>query len=300
MGWRKAATILSAALIVISIAALVIRGLNFGIDFTGGYIVEAGFEQAALLPEIRDALSEDGFPDAIVQHFGTTTEVLVRLAPAEGLTGAKVNTEVDRVLASVGQGEVTMRRVEFVGPQVGEELREQGGLAVLIALLFIVVYIWLRFEKKFSVGAVAALVHDVIITLGFFAITQINFDLSVLAAILAVIGYSLNDTIVVFDRIRENFRTVRKKTYEQIMNISINQTLSRTIITSLTTLLVLLALFLLGGESIRSFAVALIIGVVVGTYSSIYVASSAVLALGLTREDMMPVEKEGNGLEDIP
>ncbi len=283
MGWRKAATILSAVLIVISVAALFIRGLNFGIDFTGGYIVEAGFEQAAVLPEIRSALANDGFPDAIVQHFGTTTEVLVRLAPAEGLTGAKVNTEVDRVLASVGQGEVTMRRVEFVGPQVGEELREQGGLAVLIALLFIVVYIWLRFEKKFSVGAVAALVHDVIITLGFFAITQINFDLSVLAAILAVIGYSLNDTIVVFDRIRENFRAIRKRTPEQIMNISINQTLSRTIITSLTTLLVLLALFLLGGESIRSFAVALIIGVVVGTYSSIYVASSAFLRLGLTR-----------------
>jgi len=300
MGWRKAATILSAVLIVISVAALFIRGLNFGIDFTGGYIVEAGFEQAAVLPEIRSALANDGFPDAIVQHFGTTTEVLVRLAPAEGLTGAKVNTEVDRVLASVGQGEVTMRRVEFVGPQVGEELREQGGLAVLIALLFIVVYIWLRFEKKFSVGAVAALVHDVFITLGFFAITQINFDLSVLAAILAVIGYSLNDTIVVFDRIRENFRAIRKKTSIEIMNISINQTLSRTIITSLTTLLVLLALFLLGGESIRSFAVALIIGVIVGTYSSIYVASSAVLGLGLTREDMMPVAKEGDGLEDIP
>ena len=300
MGWRKAATILSAVLIVISITALYIRGLNFGIDFTGGYIVEAGFEQPALLPEIRTALASDGFPDAIVQHFGTTTEILVRLAPAEGLTGAKVNTEVDRVLASVGQGEVTMRRVEFVGPQVGEELREQGGLSVLIALLFIVVYIWLRFEKKFSVGAVAALVHDVIITLGFFAITQINFDLSVLAAILAVIGYSLNDTIVVFDRIRENFRAIRKRTPEQIMNISINQTLSRTIITSLTTLLVLLALFLLGGESIRSFAVALIIGVVVGTYSSIYVASTAVLRLGLTREDMLPVQKEGDGLEDIP
>ena len=178
-------------------------------------------------------------------------------------------------------------------------MREQGGLAVLIALLFIVVYIWLRFEKKFSVGAVAALVHDVFITLGFFAITQINFDLSVLAAILAVIGYSLNDTIVVFDRIRENFRAIRKKTSIEIMNISINQTLSRTIITSLTTLLVLLALFLLGGESIRSFAVALIIGVIVGTYSSIYVASSAVLGLGLTREDMMPVAKEGDGLEAV-
>lgn len=300
MGWRKAATILSAVLLLISIAALALRGLNFGIDFTGGYIVEAGFEQAAELPAIREALAENGFADAIVQHFGTTTEVLVRLAPSEGLTGAKVNTEVDRVLAGVGQGDVTMRRVEFVGPQVGEELREQGGLAVLIALFFIVVYIWLRFEKKFSVGAVAALVHDVVITLGFFAITQINFDLSVLAAILAVIGYSLNDTIVVFDRIRENFRAIRKHTPEQIMNISINQTLSRTIITSLTTLLVLLALFLLGGESIRSFAVALIIGVIVGTYSSIYVASSAVLGLGLTREDMMPVEKEGGELDDIP
>ncbi len=300
MGLRNAATILSAVLIFISIVAIVLRGLNFGIDFTGGYIVEAGFEQPAQLPAIREALSNGGFEDAIVQHFGTTTEVLVRLAPAEGLTGAKVNTDVDRVLAGVGQGEVTMRRVEFVGPQVGEELREQGGLAVLIALFFIVVYIWLRFEKKFSVGAVAALVHDVLITVGFFAITQINFDLSVLAAILAVIGYSLNDTIVVFDRIRENFKAIRKKQPIEVMNISINQTLSRTIITSLTTLLVLLALFLLGGESIRSFAVALIIGVIVGTYSSIYVASNAVLKLGLTREHMLPVEKEGTGLDDIP
>ncbi len=300
MGLRKMATILSAALILISIVAIVLRGLNFGIDFTGGYIVEAGFEQPAELPAIREALASNGFEDAIVQHFGTTTEVLVRLAPAEGLTGAKVNTDVDRVLAGLGQGDVTMRRVEFVGPQVGEELREQGGLAVLIALFFIVIYIWLRFEKKFSVGAVAALVHDVVITVGFFAITQINFDLSVLAAILAVIGYSLNDTIVVFDRIRENFTEIRKKAPLEVMNISINQTLSRTIITSLTTLLVLSALFLLGGESIRSFAIALIIGVIVGTYSSIYVASNAVLSLGLTREDMLPVEKEGTELDDIP
>lgn len=300
MGLRKGATMLSAALLLISIVAIVLRGLNFGIDFTGGYIVEAGFEQPAELPAIREALTVGGFEDAVVQHFGTTTEVLVRLAPAEGRTGATVNTDVDRVLAGLGQGEVTMRRVEFVGPQVGEELREQGGLAVLIALFFIVIYIWLRFEKKFSVGAVAALVHDVVITLGFFAITQINFDLSVLAAILAVIGYSLNDTIVVFDRIRENFLAIRKKAPVEVMNISINQTLSRTIITSLTTLLVLLALFLLGGESIRSFAIALIIGVIVGTYSSIYVASNAVLALGLTREDMLPVEKEGTELDDIP
>jgi len=301
MGLRKAAAGLSIALILISIAALAIRGLNFGIDFTGGYIVEAGFEQPAELQPIREALASNGFADPIVQYFGTTTEVLVRLAPAEGLTGAKVNTDVERVLSGVGQGGVSMRRVEFVGPQVGEELREQGGLAVLIALLFIVVYVWLRFEKKFSVGAVVALVHDVMITLGFFAITQINFDLSVLAAILAVIGYSLNDTIVVFDRIRENFLGLRKVTPEQVMNVSINQTLSRTIITSLTTLLVLLALALLGGESIWSFAIALIIGVIVGTYSSIYVASNAVLSLGLTREHMLPVEKEGaTELDEIP
>lgn len=302
MGLRKQATMLSIGLIVLSLAALFIRGLSFGIDFTGGYVVEAGFEQPADLNPIRQSLVDGGFSEAIVQHFGTQTEVLVRLAPNSEVSGAAVSTDVERVLATAGQGDVTMRRVEFVGPQVGEELREQGGLAVLIALAFIVVYIWLRFEKKFSVGAVAALVHDVIITLGIFAITQIEFDLSVLAAILAVIGYSLNDTIVVFDRIRENFRLIRKSTTEQVMNVSINQTLSRTIITSLTTLLVLFALFLLGGETIRSFSIALIIGVIVGTYSSIYVASSSVLGLGITREDMMPVAKEGEGseLDEIP
>ncbi|OED37015.1 protein-export membrane protein SecF [Chromatiales bacterium (ex Bugula neritina AB1)] len=301
MGLRKSAMTLSIALLVLSVAALAIRGLNLGIDFTGGYVVEAGFEQAAELEPIREALSGGGFSEAIVQHFGTQREVLVRIAPNDQLSGADVSTKVEEVLSDAGQGKVEMRRVEFVGPQVGEELREQGGLAVLIALAFIVVYIWLRFEKKFSVGAVAALVHDVIITLGVFAITQIEFDLSVLAAILAVIGYSLNDTIVVFDRIRENFRAIRKRTTEQVMNISINQTLSRTIITSLTTLLVLLALFFLGGETIRSFSVALIVGVVVGTYSSIYVASSSVIALGITREDMLPVVKEGDEqLDEIP
>lgn len=281
--------------------SLFVRGLSFGIDFTGGYVIEAGFEQPADLPQIRDKLSVNGFPEAVVQYFGTQKEVLVRLAPEENLSGAKINTQVKNILESADQGPVEMRRVEFVGPQVGEELREQGGLAVLIALAFIVVYIWLRFEKKFSVGAVAALVHDVLITLGVFSITQIEFDLSVLAAILAVIGYSLNDTIVVFDRIRENFRIIRKNTAEQIMNISINQTLSRTIVTSLTTLLVLLALFLLGGETIRSFSIALIVGVLVGTYSSIYVASTSLIALGLTREDMMPVVKEGvDELDEIP
>lgn len=301
LGLKRPAMILSLVLIAISVLSLIVRGLNFGIDFTGGYVVEAGFEQPADLPQLREKLTGSGFPEAIVQYFGTQKEVLVRLAPEENLSGAKVNTEVKQILESADQGPVDMRRVEFVGPQVGEELREQGGLAVLIALAFIVVYIWLRFEKKFSVGAVAALVHDVILTLGVFSITQIEFDLSVLAAILAVIGYSLNDTIVVFDRIRENFRVIRKNTAEQIMNISINQTLSRTIITSLTTLLVLLALFILGGETIRSFSIALIVGVLVGTYSSIYVASTSLIALGLTREDMMPVVKEGvDELDEIP
>ncbi len=301
LGLRRSAMILSLVLITISVLSLFVRGLSFGIDFTGGYVIEAGFEQPADLPQIRDKLSVNGFPEAVVQYFGTQKEVLVRLAPEENLSGAKINTQVKNILESADQGPVEMRRVEFVGPQVGEELREQGGLAVLIALAFIVVYIWLRFEKKFSVGAVAALVHDVLITLGVFSITQIEFDLSVLAAILAVIGYSLNDTIVVFDRIRENFRIIRKNTAEQIMNISINQTLSRTIVTSLTTLLVLLALFLLGGETIRSFSIALIVGVLVGTYSSIYVASTSLIVLGLTREDMMPVVKEGvDELDEIP
>jgi preprotein translocase subunit SecF len=301
MGFRRPAMFLSLVLIAISIIALAIRGLNFGIDFTGGYVVEAGFEQPADLGAIRDNLSQNGFDDAVVQFFGTQSEVMVRLAPREGLSGADINTQVKNVLDSAGQGDVELRRVEFVGPQVGEELREQGGLSVLLALGAIVIYIWLRFEKKFSVGAVAALVHDVLITLGVFALTQIEFDLSVLAALLAVIGYSLNDTIVVFDRIRENFLALRKVTTEQTMNISINQTLSRTIITSLTTLLVLFALFFIGGEAIKSFSIALIIGVIVGTYSSIYVASSSVLALGITREDMLPVEKERSPeLDEIP
>jgi len=301
MGLRKPALILSAVLILLSIAALFARGLNFGIDFTGGYVIEAGFEQPADLASLREELSGNGFGDAIVQHFGTQTEVLVRIAPQDNLNDAKVSTAVTEVLDGAGQGNVDIRRVEFVGPQVGEELREQGGLAVLIALGFIVIYIWLRFEKKFSVGAVAALVHDVLITLGVFAITQFEFDLTVLAAILAVIGYSLNDTIVVFDRIRENFLAARESEPVNVMNVSINQTLSRTMITSLTTLLVLLALFFLGGEIIHSFSIALILGVVVGTYSSIYVASSSVLALGITREEMLPpVIEEDTELDHIP
>jgi len=299
MSYSKYAMIFSAVLIVISIASLFIRGLNLGIDFTGGTIIEVGYEQPVDLGPIRAALETSGFGSSVVQHFGTARDVLIRLAPQEGEAQARVADEILRTLATDSQGgQVEMRRVEFVGPQVGEELRDQGGLAILFALFGILIYVALRFEYRFSLGAIAALMHDVIITIGFFSLFGVEFDLTVLAAILAVIGYSLNDTIVVFDRIRENFRKLRKATPLEVMNGSINQTLARTLVTSLTTLLVLTALFLLGGEVIHSFALALIIGVVIGTYSSIYVASSLVIKLGVSKVDLMPVQKEE--LDDRP
>jgi len=299
MGLSKYAMIFSAVLIVISIASLFTRGLNLGIDFTGGTIIEVGYEQPVDLGPIRTALDTSGFGNSMVQHFGTARDVLIRLAPQEGAAQARVADEILSTLVTASQGgQVEMRRVEFVGPQVGEELRDQGGLAILFALFGILIYVALRFEYRFSLGAIAALMHDVIITIGFFSLFGVEFDLTVLAAILAVIGYSLNDTIVVFDRIRENFRKLRKATPLEVMNGSINQTLARTLVTSLTTLLVLMALFLIGGEVIHSFALALIIGVVVGTYSSIYVASSLVLKLGVSKVDLMPVQKEE--LEDRP
>ena len=310
----RLAGIVSGTLLVVALLAILIRGLNFGVDFTGGYTIEVGYERAPDLNVIRAALEEAELPDAQVQTFGTSTEVLIRMAPPEdpdggaddgaeaaaAVSGAQVSTEVERVLSAASESAIEMRRVEFVGPQVGEELREKGGLAVLSALFAIVVYIWFRFEKKFSVGSVAALVHDVMITVGIFALLQIEFDLTVLAALLAVIGYSLNDTIVVFDRIRENFRTMRSGTPIEVMNTSINQTLTRTVITSGTTLFVVLSLFIFGGKIINGFSIALLIGIVVGTYSSIFVASMLVLRLGITREDLMPVEKEGAELDAIP
>lgn len=297
MGRYRLAVIVSSVLLAVSILSIGIRGLNLGVDFTGGFTIEVGYEEAPDLNNIRTLLAEADLPDSVVQTFGASTEVLIRMAPKEGFTGASVSTEVLSVLAQSSENEVSMRRVEFVGPQVGEELREKGGLAILAALFGIIVYIWFRFEKKFSVGSVFALVHDVLITVGFFALFQIEFDLTILAALLAVIGYSLNDTIVVFDRIRENFRLLRAQTPAEVMNTSINQTLSRTVITSATTLLVLLSLFIFGGKIIHGFALALILGVVIGTYSSIFVASIAVLKLGITREDLMPVEKEGADIE---
>ncbi len=291
MGKRKIATLLSMVLMAIAAASLFLQQLNPGIDFTGGTLIEVGYATPVDLDPVRDALEKADFGEAIVQHFGTAQDVLIRLAPREGVNAADLSSQI---LASLREtGKVEMRRVEFVGPQVGEELTEDGGLAVLFSLFAILVYVALRFEYRFSVGAVAALVHDVLLTLGIFSMLQIEFDLSVLAAILAVIGYSLNDTIVVFDRIRENFRKMRKGTSTDVVNQSLNQTLSRTLMTSTTTLIVLLALFFLGGEIIHGFALALIVGVVVGTYSSIYVASNTILALGVSKEDLMQPEKEG-------
>ncbi len=290
--WRRITVFVSAALLVVSILSLAVRGLVFGIDFTGGTLVEVGYSQAVDLEPVRASLSEAGFEGAVVQHFGTTKDVLVRIAPRDDVEQSQLS---DRMLDALRAGdlEVEMRRVEFVGPQIGEELTEQGGLAMLIALAAIFVYVMFRFEWKFSAGAVAALFHDVIITLGFFSLLGLEFDLTVLAAVLAVIGYSLNDTIVVFDRIRENFRRMRRGTSQTIINTSLNQTLSRTLMTSLTTLLVLMALFFLGGELIHGFATALIVGVLIGTYSSIYVASMLALSLGVQKADLMPVAKEG-------
>ncbi len=299
MGKRKPAMVFSLLLIAASLFFLVTRGLSFGIDFTGGTLIEVAYPDVAELGGIRDLLEETGYGDAQVQHFGTSRDVLIRIAPRADKASAELSEDVLAALQNADET-VEKRRVEFVGPQVGEELTEQGGLAVLYALIGILIYVALRFEYRFSLGAVAALVHDVIITLGVFSLLQVEFDLTVLAAILAVIGYSLNDTIVVFDRIRENFRKMRKGSPEQIMNASINQTLSRTLMTSGTTMLVLLALFFLGGEIIHSFALALIIGVFVGTYSSIFVAGALSLALGVSKADLMPVEKEGKEADQAP
>ena len=299
MGMRKVTSIFSALLIIFSVFTLSYQGLNLGIDFTGGTLVEVGYPEAVNLDKLRQSFSDSEFNDVAIQYFGSAKEILIRIPPQQGLNSADVSSKLLNLLSS-NNFSAEMRRVEFVGPQVGEELREDGGLAMLYALLCIMVYIAFRFQMRFSVGAVSALIHDVIITLGFFSITRFNFDLTILAALLAVIGYSLNDTIVVFDRVRENFRKIRDKTPVEVFNISLNQTLSRTLMTSFTTLLVLTALFLLGGEIIHGFSMALIFGVLIGTYSSIYIASPVTLMLGIKKEDLMPVKKEGVDLENQP
>lgn len=292
---------MSIALVILSIVALVVEGLKPGIDFTGGTLVEMGYQESVNLDDIRAALNTANYSGAVVQHFGSSSDVLIRLLPDD--SAANTSELSNRIMRAINgnmtqQGE--LRRVEFVGPQVGEELTEDGGLAMLYALLCILVYVTWRFEYRFAIGSVVALAHDVIITLGMFSVFQIEFDLTVLAALLAVIGYSLNDTIVVFDRVRENFRKLRKGTPTEIINLSLNQTLSRTLMTSLTTLLVLIALFIFGGEIIHHFAQALIMGVLIGTYSSIYVASPVALAMGINKEDLMVVKPEQDNLDDIP
>jgi len=292
---RRYALIFSAILLVVSIASIGFQGLKFGIDFTGGTLIELGYEKTADLEDIRSKLISANYKGTNVQYFGSDTEVLIQLEP-QAATSAQLSSSIIRML---GDG-LDVRRVEFVGPKVGEELTNDGGLAMLYALIGILIYVAFRFEYRFALGSIAALVHDVIITIGIFSLLQIEFDLTVLAAILAVIGYSLNDTIVVFDRIRENFLSTRHIEPGPIVNDALNQTLSRTLMTSLTTLIVLLALFYLGGEVIHSFAGALIIGVVIGTYSSIYVASSMILALGISKEDMLPSEKEKKEIDARP
>ena len=298
MGKRKMAMALSVLVIVASIASLATRGLNFGVDFTGGLLLELGYEQPADLGAIRGRLAEAGFEGAQAQNFGNARDVLIRMLPRPDVETAKLGQQILAVLQE-GEVGVELRRVEFVGPQVGEELTERGGTAMIFALLLIMAYIMFRFQWKFALGSVAALVHDVLIVVGVFSVLQLPFDLSVLAAVLAVIGYSLNDTIVVFDRIRENFRLIRKDASAAIMNTSINQMLGRTLITSVTTLLVVLSLFFLGGEAVRGFSTALIIGIVVGTYSSIYIASSTALALNVNPADLLE-QKNDEEFDSLP
>ncbi|MGH8559933.1 MAG: protein translocase subunit SecF [Methylococcales bacterium] len=300
MGKRRFVLTISGILLVASLASFFINGLRMGIDFTGGTLLEVGYQQPVELSNIRTILHSAGYGDALVQQFGTSRDILIRLPLKEGVSSAELSTRVMDLLNAPGNVQGEKLRVEFVGPQVGGELAEDGGLAVLYALFGILIYVSWRFEFKFAFGAVAALAHDVVITLGFFSVLGLEFDLTVLAGILAVIGYSLNDTIVVFDRIRENFRRMRKGKTIEIMNVSLNQTLSRTIMTSMTVLLVMVVLALLGGESIHNFSLALIVGVVFGTCSSIYVASPLALWLGVTPADMIPPEKEGQKIDQRP
>lgn len=287
-GWVATASVLVCLL---SLALLFTKGLNFGLDFTGGTQIEVRYEQAVEVDSIRELLLKANFESVKVTHYGTTQDVLIRLANQEGISEEALGKEVIAVLQTANDA-AELRRVEFVGSEVGEQLAEQGSLAVLVAILATMIYIAFRFEYRFAISAAVALMHDPIIILGIFAFYQIEFDLAALAAILAVLGYSLNDTIVVFDRVRENFRKMRKGTPLEIMNLSLNQTLSRTIMTSALTLLVVVALFFWGGESLHGFSTALLVGIIVGTFSSIYIAGALALSLGLSKQDMMPSQKQ--------
>ena len=297
MSYRRIATIASLLLLVLSIVSLGFRGLNLGLDFSGGTLIEVSYEEAADLSDIRDLMYVNGFDDFQVVNFGSNTDVLIKVADKDG--SSQLGDMIFAFLEA-DDSSIELQRIEFVGPQIGSELRDQGGLGMLVALGMILLYVAFRFQYKFALGAVAALGHDVVIILGLFSLLNWDFDLTVLAALLAVIGYSLNDTIVVSDRIRENFRGERGYEPEEIVNRSINQTLSRTLITSFTTLLVLMALFFFGGEMIRGFSQALIIGVLVGTYSSIYVVANMLLSLSITQDDLAIPEPEGLEFDDMP
>jgi len=298
-GRRLTTTALSILAVIISIGSVATRGLELGIDFTGGVLLEVGYPQHADVERVRQLLGDAGFSDVQVQRFGTETDVLLRLPPQPNTNSDEIRRLLQQTLAA-DEPDVDLRRVEFVGPQVGQELREQGGLATIFVLLLIFGYVMLRFQWKFAAGAVAALVHDVILTVGFFSIFRLQFDLTVLAAVLAVIGYSLNDTVVTFDRIRENFVKLRGTTPEDSINVSVNEMLARTIITGVTTLLVLTALFMFGGESVAPFSIALIVGVIVGTYSSIYTASATALYLDVNAQDLLPPAEDPDLVDDLP
>lgn len=300
IGNRKIAMTFSGILMVIAIVSLAVRGLQMGIDFTGGTLIEVGYEQTADLTALRKTLDESGFANATVQNFGTSKDVLIRLKLQEGVNSADLSNKVLEAINKNAATPAKLRRVEFVGPQVGDDLATDGFLALLYSTIAILIYVAVRFEWKFSVGAIIATFHDVIVTLGVFSVFALEFDLTVLAAILALIGYSLNDTIVVYDRIRENFRKMRKTSTEDMMNIAVNDTLSRTIMISMTVFLVLVSLFFLGGEVIHNFSIALLFGVVFGTYSSIFIASPAALILGVSPDDLIVPEKEGAHLDGMP
>jgi len=296
---RKLAMGMSVVVLIIAVVSLFIHGLNFGVDFTGGVTVQVAYPQPANLRQIRDTLGTAGYKDAIVQNFGTPEEVLIRLQPKKGVSGKDTGSTVLTALQKASP-QVKLEQVNFVGPEVGKDLATKGALAFFLTLTGILLYIWFRFEWRLALGGVAATLHDVVFTVGFFSIFHLEFDLNVLAAVLAVMGYSVNDTVVVFDRIREDFRITRKGTSFEIINLAVNQTLSRTIITSGVTLLVVIALLILGGPVLHGFSVALFVGIIVGTYSSIYIASATALMLGVSKKDLMVVVKGDKKVDDMP
>jgi preprotein translocase subunit SecF len=299
MAGRRWCYAFSIALMVVTLALLLTRGLNFGIDFTGGVVLELAYPDTADLDKARDAVAKAGFPEAQVQNFGTSRDILVRVLPRENEDVVQISTEITDALRAVQAG-IELRRTEVVGPQVGQELTEQGGLAMLFTFILILIYLGFRFEKKMGLSAVIAAIHDPIVILGFFSLTQMQFDLSVLAAILAVIGYSINDTVVVFDRVREVFIASRKRTSSEMIDSAVNETLSRTVMTSGATLIVVAALFLFGGEALKGFSSAILVGIVIGTYSSIFVAGALALDMKLKPTDLMPPVRDDKELDAIP